>query len=139
LADSPGEVEHTQAARRPAVAGILVDVRLVEIDQQVPVARGTIEHRLEIVQESLALGRPSSFLAFFQDSFRRCSAARMVSRQNRRPKRCSTQCIRRRSVQRGGGARSGGRACWASPITPPSAASISRQRGGRYAPGPLLL
>jgi hypothetical protein len=34
-----------------------VDVRLVEIDQQVPVARGTIEHRFEIVQESLALGR----------------------------------------------------------------------------------
>ena len=34
-----------------------MDVRLVEIDQQVPVARGTIEHRSEIVQESLALGR----------------------------------------------------------------------------------
>src|SRR5689334_3517286 len=68
----------------------------------------------------------------------------MVCRQNRRPKRCSTQCIKRRSVQRGGGARSsfGGRAaaCWASPITPPSAASISGQRGdghqcaGRSAP-----
>ena len=47
--------------------------------------------------------RPSSFLAFFQDSLRRCRAARIVSRQHANPKRSRGQPTRRRKVQRGAG------------------------------------
>jgi hypothetical protein len=38
-------------------SGILVDVRLVEVEQQVPVARGAGEQRLQRVQKGLAPGR----------------------------------------------------------------------------------
>ena len=47
--------------------------------------------------------RPSSFLAFFHDSLRRCRTARIVSRQHLSPKRSRTQWTRRRKVQRGAG------------------------------------
>jgi len=102
LGRQPGRVgAGALATRRPAVAevGILVDVRLVNVDQQVLVAPSSSASRSSRNAWRWAgSARPSSF--FFHDSFRRCSAA--VSRQNRRPKRSSTQCIRRRSVQRRG-------------------------------------
>src|SRR3954449_6607606 len=75
--------------------------------------------------------RPSSFLAFFQDSVRRCRAVRIVSRQHLSPKRSRTQPTRRRNVQRGAGsAPSMGRVAavrWAAQTTSPSSAL----RGGQ--------
>ncbi len=103
------------------------------------------------------LARPRSFLAFFHDRSSRCRAARMVSRQQRRPNRACTLTTRRLSVQRGAGSApaTGGAAAprWAARTSSPSVASISGQRGdghqcgntaaprGRvrysYAPSPL--
>src|SRR3954466_4633229 len=77
--------------------------------------------------------RPSSFLAFFHDSLRRCRAARIVSRQHLRPKRSRTQPTRRRKVQRGAGSApsTGGAAAlrWAAQTASRSAAAIFAQRG----------
>ena len=76
--------------------------------------------------------RPSSFLAFFHDSLRRCRTARIVSRQHLSPKRSRTQWTRRRNVQRGAGsAPSMGRVAavrWAAQTTSPSSASRRGQK-----------
>ncbi len=80
------------------------------------------------------LARPSNFLAFFHDRPSRCRAARMVSRQHRRPNRACTKPTSRFSVQRGFGSApaTGGAAasCWAARISAPSAAAMSGQKGG---------
>ncbi len=72
------------------------------------------------------LARPSSFLAFFHDSLRRCRAARIVSRQHTNPNRSRTQPTRRCNVQRGAGSApaTGGVAAarWAARIVSPSSA-----------------
>src|SRR4051812_4271565 len=78
--------------------------------------------------------RPSSFLAFFHDSLRRCRTARIVSRQHLSPKRSRTPWTRRRKGQRGGGSapsRGGGAAGrWGAPTTPPRSASRCGQKKG---------
>ena len=78
--------------------------------------------------------RPRSFLAFFYDRSSRCRAARMVSRQHRRPNRACTKPTSRFSVQRGfGSAPATGDAaasCWAARTSAPRAAAMSRQKGG---------
>src|SRR4051795_1493020 len=85
--------------------------------------------------------RPSNFLAFFQDSLRRCRAARIVSRQHTRPKRSRTQPTRRRNVQRGAGsapARGGVAAVrWAVRIVSPRLAGGGGEKkgGGRRGGG----
>jgi hypothetical protein len=80
--------------------------------------------------------RPSSLRAFFQDRSSRCRAARMLSRQQRRPKRSCTKVARRLSVQRGGGSApaTGGAAaaCWAVRTASPRATSIRGQKGGGH-------
>ena len=47
------------AALRPAVPqiGILMNMRLVQVNQQMTVARGAVQHRLQALQEGLPLGR----------------------------------------------------------------------------------
>ena len=76
--------------------------------------------------------RPSSFLAFFHDSLRRCRAVRIVSRQSTNPNRSPAQPTRRRSVQRGAGLAPpmGGVAAvrWAVRTTWPSSASRRGQK-----------
>src|SRR4029450_4586550 len=80
--------------------------------------------------------RPSSFLAFFHDSLRRCRAARIVSRQQRQPKRSRTYSTSRFRVQRGAGSAPsrGGVAAvrWAAQTASRSAAAIFAQRGGGH-------
>jgi hypothetical protein len=80
--------------------------------------------------------RPSSFLAFCHDNLSRCKAARMVSRQRRRPNRSHTNPARRRNVQRGFGSApaTGGRAACRCAVrtASPRAAAISGQRGGGH-------
>jgi hypothetical protein len=77
--------------------------------------------------------RPSSFLAFFHDSARRCRAARMVSRQTLRPKCSRTNATRRLGVKRGVGTApsTGGAATapWAARTTSPRLAAVRAQRG----------
>ena len=123
------------AAVGPAIAeiGILVDVRFVQVDQQMAVALGTGEEILDPLDKGLPALRigPAEQL-FFQDSFRRCRAARIVSRQQLRPNFSRTQPTRRRSVQRGAGSApaTGGAAAerWAARTVSPRPASISGQR-----------
>ena len=87
----------------------------------------------------LGLARPSSFLAFCHDKASRCRAARMVSRQHRRPNRACTKSTTRFSVQRGFGSAPATRglaaSCWVARTSAPSAAAMSGQKGGghRYA------
>ena len=80
------------------------------------------------------LARPSSFRAFFHDRPSRCRAARMVSRQHKRPNRACTKPTSRFSVQRGFGSAPamGGLAacCWAARTSAPRAAAMSGQKGG---------
>jgi hypothetical protein len=47
------------AALRPAVPqiGILMNMRLVQVNQQMTVARGAVQHRLQALQQGLPLGR----------------------------------------------------------------------------------
>ena len=82
------------------------------------------------------LARPSNFLAFFHDRSSRCRAARMVSRQHKRPNRACTKPTSRFSVQRGFGSApaTGGLAasCWAARTSAPSAAAMSGQKGGGH-------
>jgi hypothetical protein len=82
------------AALAPAGAEVrvLVDVGLIHVDQEeVLVALGADQHTLEPLDERLpplrvgpssGSARPRSFLAFVQDSSRRCRVARIVSRQH---------------------------------------------------------
>src|SRR3954471_10775690 len=76
--------------------------------------------------------RPSNFLAFFQDSLRRCRTTRIVSRQHTSPKRSRAQPTRRRNVQRGAGsAPTMGRVAavrWAAQTTSPSSAARRGQK-----------
>jgi hypothetical protein len=89
-----------------------MDVRLIEVDQSVTVALGALSQALELRNEGLpplkacrrcGSARPSSFLAFFHDSLRRCRATRTVSRQQVRPNCSRTKPTSRRKVQRGVG------------------------------------
>src|SRR3954453_4395633 len=96
------------ATLAPAVAeiDILMDVRLIEIDQRMLLIPGAIQQRANLPTKASrrsGSARPSSFLAFFHDRSNRRSAARMVSRQHRRPNRSRTNATRRLSVKRGGG------------------------------------
>ena len=80
------------------------------------------------------LARPSNFLAFFHDRPSRCRAARMVSRQHRRPNRACTKPTSRFSVQRGFGSApaAGGAAgcCWAARTSAERGCDV-RAKGGR--------
>ena len=125
----------------------LVKVSLIEIDQEVAVALGAGRRsgrRSMKARRCSGSARPSSFLAFFHDSARRCRAARMVSRQTLRPKRSRTNATRRLRVKRGGGSApsTGGAAAapWAARTTSPRLAAVRAQRGdGRrcgHRPGP---
>src|SRR5919205_2575596 len=81
--------------------------------------------------------RLRSFLAFFQDSFSRCKAARRVSRQHVIPKRPRTQPTSRRKVQRGGGSApaTGGvtAARWAARRHSPSSVADRDKKGAASA------
>src|SRR3954467_2041650 len=78
-----------------------------------PIALSAGQNILELLDErlpSLRVGPAQQLLGFlpgqlaaFQDSLRRCRAARIVSRQHTRPNRSRTQPTRRRNVQRGAG------------------------------------
>src|SRR4051812_49586215 len=83
--------------------------------------------------------RPSSFLAFFHDSLRRCRTARIVSRQHLSPKRSRTQWTRRRKGQRGGGSApsfgGGGARRLGAPNTSPRSASPRGEKKDGDPPG----
>src|SRR5215213_5010257 len=126
------------AALRPAVAepGILMDVRFIEVDQQMPVVLGTRQQIPELLDEGLPpprVGPAEQLLGLLPRQPQAWRAARIVSRQRVRPNASSTQPTRRRRVQRGAGSApatgAAAAACWAARTTSPRPASISAQRG----------
>ena len=125
------------AALGPAIAeiGILMDVRFVQVDQQMAVMLGSCQEILDLLDKglpTLRIGRPSSFLAFFQDSQAMQGGADGLAAAGP-AERSPTQPTRRRSVSaaadRPG---TGGVAAerWAARTVSPRPASISGQRGG---------
>src|SRR5215213_95955 len=150
LPPDPARHQHSAIAPLgPAIAeiSILVDVRLIDVDQQVLVALGAGQNILELLDERLSplrVGPAQQLLGFlpgqlasrttcFQDNLRRCRAARIVSRQHPSPNRSRTPPTRRRNVQRGAGSAptTGGVAAvrWAVRIASLSSASRRGQKG----------
>src|SRR4051812_36591852 len=90
---------------------------LIEIDQVMALIACAVQQRADRGNESLPLARigaTEQLAGFFHDNLSRCSARRMVSRQQQRPNCACTKPARRRDVQRGFTAApaTGGLAAW---------------------------
>ena len=84
-----------------AEVDILVNVRFAPVDQLVPVTLGAVQQGAELFDESCppsGMGAAEQLFGLFHDRSSWCRAARMISRQHRRPNRACTNPTSRFSV-----------------------------------------